>query len=220
MMKTLKRYIGRKMRAPVWYQNRSFLADHAEYFKGEVIDLGCDRTKYKSFILSVPGVTSYLGVDFYRTEKVDEVVDLNKPLPFENDRFGAAISISVMEHLLEPQIFLDETGRILKSGGYFFISTPWIFPYHGEPYDYFRYSRAALEYMLGKAGFEIVYCATTGGKTRILANQFLRWLPRFGKLKPLIERWLLVFKTNRQAYNEIAGNNLSTPSHHVIARKK
>jgi ubiquinone/menaquinone biosynthesis C-methylase UbiE len=42
---------------------------------------------------------------------------LNQPLPIESEVADTVISLSVMEHLREPQLFLNEAHRILKRGG-------------------------------------------------------------------------------------------------------
>jgi len=172
-----------------WFYNRRFLADNSSLIKGDVVDIGCGQGKYKDLISSSPQVKSYTGVDFY-TKQADIVADLNNRLPIEDNKFDTAICISVMEHLLEPQIALSEIARILKPDGYLFLSTVWIYPYHGEPDDYFRYSGKCLEYLLEKAGFEKVSIISYGGKTRILLTFLIAWFPFLKKLSSIIDRFL------------------------------
>ena len=50
--------------------------------------------------------------------------DMNEPLPFESDRFDAVVCQEGIEHLENPAAFLRECGRILKDGGYLWITTP------------------------------------------------------------------------------------------------
>ncbi len=50
--------------------------------------------------------------------------DEQTPYPFEDGTFDATISLATIEHLLHPDYFLKETGRLLSSNGYLYISTP------------------------------------------------------------------------------------------------
>lgn len=193
-----------------WFYNRRFLTDHSELIRGEVVDVGCGKGKYRSLILGWPQVKSYTGVDFY-TSQADIEANLNEKFPIESARFDTAICISVLEHLLEPQQALSETARILKPNGYLFLSVPWIFPYHGEPNDYFRYSGDCLKYLLSKAGFEIVSISSSVGRTGILFTFLIRWFPFLKKFSSLTDRFLLLFPRKELLKN--------TTNYQVIARK-
>jgi len=93
-----------------------------------------------------------------------------------------------------------------------FLSTPWIYPYHGEPDDYFRYSKKVLEYMLKKSGFEIIRIIPTGGKSRILLVFLQRWFLYLKKVIKIAERFVPAPTVDNCEF-------LDTPSHHVIAQK-
>lgn len=183
-----------------WYYNKTFLANNADLIKGRVVDIGCGRCKYKDFILSLPQVEDYTGVDLY-AQNADILADLNKKLP---------ICISVLEHVLEPQNALKEIFRILKPKGYLLLSVPWIYPYHGEPNDYYRYSLDCLKYLLKKTGFEIVHLSSTGGKMRVIWIFFQKWFPLFKKLW-FMDKLLSLFK-KRDVY-------LDTPDYQIVAKK-
>jgi len=49
--------------------------------------------------------------------------DLNIKIPFEDDYFDYVIADQLIEHLKEPDIFLEEVHRVLKKGGRAVIST-------------------------------------------------------------------------------------------------
>jgi methionine biosynthesis protein MetW len=52
-------------------------------------------------------------------------IDLNQePLPYDSSSFDAITALDVIEHLLDPQTFLDDIFRILKPGGQLILSTP------------------------------------------------------------------------------------------------
>lgn len=50
--------------------------------------------------------------------------DLNHAWPIDNHACNFAVSLEVIEHLENPRHFFRELYRILKQGGYAFISTP------------------------------------------------------------------------------------------------
>lgn len=160
-------------------------------FRGTVYDLGCGRRPYEKEILQV--AERYIGVDWSNTLhglNADIVADLNKPLPIESEVADTVVSFQVLEHLCEPQIMLGEAFRILRSGGSIYITVPFQWWLHEAPYDYFRYTRHGLEYMLAKAGFvNVVIKESTGFWT----VWFLKLNYQTARLVrgPLPLRWLI-----------------------------
>jgi SAM-dependent methyltransferase len=73
------------------------------------------------------------------------------------------VSFQVIEHLPEPITFLGECLRILKPGGHLFLTVPFMWHIHEEPYDYFRYTKFGLRHILEKCGFiDIAIVENTG----------------------------------------------------------
>lgn len=130
------------------------LIENCNIFKGHVYDLGCGEMPYKQWLLR--HAETYTGVDWGNSLhdlKADIFADLNEPFPIENQVADTIISLSVLEHLREPQQFLNEALRILKPGGYMMLRVPFMYGVHEAPHDYYRFTCYGLEYMLKKAGF-------------------------------------------------------------------
>jgi SAM-dependent methyltransferase len=141
-----------------------FLTKFIPYYKGVMVDLGCGEAPYKEFFLQY--VDQYIGVDWtnsYLNIKADVISDLNERVALPNKCADVVISISVMEHLHNPQRFLKEAYRILKDDGVFILQVPFQFYVHDEPYDYFRYTPYGLNYLLQKAGFREIEIYPAGG---------------------------------------------------------
>lgn len=166
------------------------LLKNCAYIKGNVYDLGCGKSPYKTWISTK--ASGYFGVDWSSSVhdcKPDLFADLNKLLPLDSEVADTIISFSVMEHLSEPQIFLNESFRILKPDGYLLLQVPFMWWVHEAPHDYYRYTSYGLTYMLEKSGYsEIVVTEQTGF-----------WLMWFLKLNyqivkcqrgPKLTRWL------------------------------
>jgi len=134
------------------------------HYQGDLYDLGCGEMPYKAWLLNY--ANSYTGVDWGSTQhalKADIVADLNEPLPIESEVADTVMSLSVMEHLREPHVFLNEAHRILKPGGVMVLQVPFMWWVHEAPYDYYRYTHFGLQYLFEKAGFVAVQVYPTTG---------------------------------------------------------
>ena len=175
----------------VYNINDTYIKKYSKYLKGHLLDLGCGEAPYKKYFSQF--AEKYTGVDWSKTlhnSGADIVSDLNIKLEIDDEIADSIISLSVMEHLYAPQIFLNESFRILKKGGNMVLQVPWQWRIHEAPHDYFRYTPYALKHMFTKAGFtEIQIEATSGFFTTLLLkiNYFtLRWVKG-----PKIIRWII-----------------------------
>lgn len=62
--------------------------------------------------------------------------------------FDAVIAAEVFEHVPEPARAVDNIRQMLVTGGRLIASTPFMFPIHDAPNDYYRYTRHGLEHLL------------------------------------------------------------------------
>lgn len=130
-----------------------FLHKNSAHYKGVLYDLGAGESPYRDFFLK--HVDKYVAVDWPQTlheSQADVSANLNELLPIADAVADTVVSISVMEHLYEPQMMLNEALRILKPGGMMLLQVPWQWQIHEAPHDYFRYTPYALEYLLTRAG--------------------------------------------------------------------
>ncbi len=149
------------------------LLEHRHLFRGDLYDLGCGEAPFREFFEDY--ADRYIGVDWsasLHNTKADIVADLNAPLPIPSGVADTVVSVSVIEHLREPQLMLSEAFRILKPGGNIVLEVPWQWWVHEAPYDFFRYTPYALQAMFSKAGFaEIVVEPLSGFFTTMV----LKW---------------------------------------------
>ena len=160
----------------------NFLAKFSPLYTGTLYDLGAGESPYKDFFLQY--ATHYIAVDWsgsYHATKADIAADLNKPLPIDSSVADTVVSLSVMEHLCEPQMMLNEAFRILKPGGAMVLQVPWQWWIHEAPYDFFRYTPYGLNYLFEKAGFVDIniepqsgYFTTVILKWNYFSNRFVR----------------------------------------------
>lgn len=93
------------------------------------------------------------AADFYPYEGINVVCDLNKSFPFKAGLVDVILLSNVLEHIKEPNLFLEECARILKPNGVMLGSVPFLINVHQRPYDFYRYTDMNLEYILKKSGF-------------------------------------------------------------------
>jgi len=82
---------------------------------------------------------------------------------------------------------LGEIRRVLKPGGILFLTAPQMARLHGEPHDFFRFTRWGLQYLLEHNGFEIVHLEPHGGIVRALGSHVNLFLAeRCGRHKAVL----------------------------------
>lgn len=149
-------------------------------FKGKVLDCGCGSMPYKELVLSNLNVTDYIGLDIesglnYDLVKADFLWD-GVVMPFENESFDVVLSTEVLEHVPDPYIYMAEVRRVLKPGGVFFFTVPFMMSLHEVPHDYYRYTPFALELIFKKAGFESIKIKPMGGYNAALGQMIGLWV--------------------------------------------
>ncbi len=139
---------------------------------GEIIDIGCGEKPYKN--LFTTSGNDYKGIDFetysknndFAKEKPDYYFGKNYLrdflLPFKSGSYDSAVSFQVLEHHQKPAIFFKETARVLKKGGVFLFSSPFIGGLHEVPHDYQRLTEYQISLLLKEAGFSVVEAKKTG----------------------------------------------------------
>jgi SAM-dependent methyltransferase len=145
-----------------------------------VLDAGAGEGQYAAQFVR----QRYCGVDLavgdvdWDYGKLDAIADLCA-LPFGDGVFDAALHIVTIEHLREPGRALAEMARTLKPGGRLLVAAPHEWEVHQAPHDYFRFTRYGLEYLMERAGLEVVEIRPAGGYFRLLARRLLNGLQFF-----------------------------------------
>ncbi len=164
---------------PLRRANYSFFEKELALLSGvkNIIDIGVGPGQLQELF---PKEALVVGVDFIPYDKtVDVVCDLNQALPIESETFEMAFASNVFEHLYDPKLAISESARVLKKGGKLIASVPFLLMEHQAPFDYFRYTRFALEQMCKDAGFSDVKITPLGRPDEVLettSNHFLKSL--------------------------------------------
>lgn len=141
---------------------------------GNFLDVGCAGATLRS---RVANSCRYLGLDYPTTgkelygAKPDIFADAAH-MPFSNDSFDSVCLLDVLEHLPEPENSLNEIARILRPGGFLYISVPFMYPIHDAPHDYQRMTVHGLRRWLDNSGLELVEISSFGRPVETAAMLF------------------------------------------------
>jgi len=155
------------------------ITEFAQHAHGELLDVGCGIKPYQSVFM--PNIESYTGLDVPWSMHGVQYIDVggsSHQLPFATASFDTVLTTEVMEHVAEPDEMLAEIGRVLKPSGILVLSIPFHEPLHELPYDYFRFTHIALEYLMEKHGFSIKMTRRRGGVLLVIAHLLSSFLYR------------------------------------------
>lgn len=130
------------------------------------------------------------NVDSSAYSNVDIVADI-MALPIGNGEVSSIICTEVLEHIRKPELAVAEMKRILKQGGYAYVTVPFLYPYHASPDDYIRWTHMGLRDLF--SDFEVVELGVRSGPFSVFtvnACYFFATLFSFGN-KHLY--WMLVY---------------------------
>jgi len=116
-----------------------------------------------------------LQVDMFAFPEIDVAADLEK-LPFKGGSIHAVFCTSVLEHVIDSKAVLVEIRRILKPGGFCYLTVPFMYPFHSSPHDYMRWTLQGLESFVEKSGFKKIDSGLRHGPTTALILIFVDWV--------------------------------------------
>ncbi len=177
---------------PFYFARRNLalaISELSANIQGHLLDVGCGTKPYRTLF----NVEAYRGLDIDSPitrdrGMADDLYD-GKKFPYQDGTFNSALCNQVLEHVFNPDEFLTEINRVMKSGGKLLLTVPFVWDEHEQPYDYARYSSFGLKALLEKNGFKIISHKKLAADATILfqlSNAYLfkltqRW-PRLVKL--------------------------------------
>lgn len=140
---------------------------------GWILDIGTgDRDSREA--LDPETVEKHVSMDIIPRDRPTVVADAHK-LPFRDGSFDAVIARALIEHVEIPDQVISEVSRVLKPGGTFKFSAPFIYPIH-DAIDYHRFTIYSIRSMAKRHGFDIIQITSTGGYFGVLAQHVFQGL--------------------------------------------
>lgn len=125
----------------------------------DILEIGSgDEEKKQSVISIFKEANTFLQTDV-KKEYNHIFLDITRPLEFKN-KFDLVICTSVLEHIFEMNLAVENLKKLVKKGGHLFISVPFVYPLHDEPADYWRFTEHSLRILFKE--FKIIEFKKTG----------------------------------------------------------
>jgi len=170
---------------------------------GKIIELGGSRIS--GYHELIKGRHEFIVANLSEYYGYDVKVDLEKKFPFENNSYDNAIAINLIEHIYNYKNIFSEANRIIKKGGLFIFTSPFMFHKHGCPNDYNRFTDDALKKIAIENGFQIVEIVLLGEG---IFSTFYQMFPLPHLLRYFLENIFVytdkIFKKLSKGYNKIS----------------
>jgi SAM-dependent methyltransferase len=118
--------------------------------EGIILDVGGKkidkRGTFQPDLLKYKDQLSWLYLNMEIQTCPDIYGDAHK-LPVKSESIDCVLCCEVLEHVADPFTCCAEIHRILKPGGLFVFSVPFIFPIHADPYDFGRFTPERIRLM-------------------------------------------------------------------------
>ncbi len=150
-----------------------------------IIGVGEKAQYYKNIFSDCEVITT----DVHATFKPDYIFD-GHYIPFQNTSFDLVLAAQVIEHTLNPWLFCEELQRVTKTDGFLQIEAPQSFPYHAEPYDFFRFTFTGMRSLFRECA--VVATGITEGNAANVAVTVSNFLINMSSIRWVRSGWLLV----------------------------
>ena len=106
-----------------------------------------------------------VAFDIYASPRVSFLADAHQ-IPALDASFDAVWIQAVLEHVVQPEVVVDEIRRVLGPGGLVFADTPFLWPVHERAYDFTRYTASGHRWQFRR--FELIAAGTSSGPGTVL----------------------------------------------------
>lgn len=140
---------------------------------------------------------------------------------FGDRTFDVIVMSEVLEHVHSPHLALQNIYKAIKQGGKLILTTPFMLPLHDRPYDYYRYTRYGLAFLL--RDFEDVQIQERNSYLEAVDVLYVRLLQTETKGSRLLSYFLIPLTFIKQpitrALSKLAATDAMTTGYVVTAKK-
>jgi len=110
-----------------------------------IFDIGSKNARGDYCFGLPPADARVVCVDIEDGPGVDLVTDAHDMVDVADNSVDCVVTVSTLEHVHYPHKVVAEIHRILKPGGFVHINVPFMFPFHADPDDYYRFSYRGID---------------------------------------------------------------------------
>lgn len=203
---------------PYFLHYRSLFSDlrKASFFAyGRMLDVGCGNKPYAKMFADK--IAEHVGCDVVQSsERCVDVICPATELLFADCTFNTVLATQVIEHVADHRSMLLEVFRVLEKKGFLILSGPMYWPLHEEPYDFFRFTKYGLEFLLKSVGFIEIEILNNGGRWALCGQVLIHTIMGTRLQRDFIVRainWLFAYLDDKRTISDNPMNYV------VIARK-
>jgi hypothetical protein len=148
-----------------------------------IVDAGAGEGWYRNYFSHA----NYIAIDYgigdsrWDYSKLNILCDL-KDIPFKNNGIPFILCTQTLEHVPKPPVVVTEFYRVMSLDGEIFCTMPFLADYHHqEPYDFFRFTKYAVENIFKTAGFHDILINPLDGYYTLLVLCLQNGLRRLGR---------------------------------------
>lgn len=168
LLRECARLLRRTPIHPQWLLGRREVPQTLSSAAGVILDIGAaDRW----IAAHLPTATSYIALDYPATgnefyaARPDIFADACS-LPIGDQCVDGVVCLEVIEHVPDPALALKEIARVLRPGGRAWVSMPFLYPVHNEPFDFQRFTEFGLRRDVARASLDVISLNRSGHAIR------------------------------------------------------
>ena len=153
-----------------------------------VLDIGGSPTRHNVDLPLVDRRIVYADLEATHPDVVQW--DVTRPPPDNLGRFDCVLLLNVLEHVYDPAAALRSVDATIEPAGELVIVTPYLYPYHRAPLDYYRFSADWYRAVAADNRYELIElvplsfgCASDIAGFAVSYAYMFRWLLA---LRPLV----------------------------------
>jgi SAM-dependent methyltransferase len=162
--------------------------DALPHARGRLLDYGSGGQPYRR--LFETRCDAYIAADVavYGNLVPELHLKPNEAIPCADASFDTVLASQTLEHVPDPDFYVSECARVIRSGGTLILTAPMQWRHHETPYDYFRYTRFGIQLLLERHGFILESIKSTGGAMALLGQILLNFLNERKIYRPFLYR--------------------------------
>ena len=137
---------------------------------GPLLDVGCGEQPFRGLVEA--SGCQYVGMDVLQNSSgtVDIIGTLEDAPALLESPYRTILCTEVLEHVLDIDAAFAGLRRLVAHGGLVFLTVPFIYPLHMEPYDFRRLTADGISRLAERHGFQVESATRLGSTTDVLAT--------------------------------------------------
>lgn len=170
-----------------FYINNFVRKIHPPDRSGIILDVGSGSQKYRRHLEKYFQYESCDIPDLFMAHFRDcqTYICSVENLIMPDNSYDVSFCMMVLEHVSDPKKAISELARVTKRDGLIYLSTNFLYPRHGKPQDYFRFTEEGLRVLASQANLKIQSIVPMGGYFS-MQSQFLFEAPQYLRNKIIL----------------------------------